>query len=535
MGSMHASGVADITVASVQSISSRDRIDKFEPSHFKLILVDEAHHIVAPNYLTVLGHFGLTEEHGNAVPALVGVSATMARFDGLALGKVIKHIIYHKDYIDMIGAEWLSKVTFTTVKIRADLTKVKTSASGDFLTPALSKAINTPENNLATFRAWQQRAGNRKSTLVFCVDLEHVQNLTNEFRKHGVDAKFITGNTAKTIRSERLDAFKRGDFPVLLNCAVFTEGTDIPNIDCVLLARPTRSRNLLVQMIGRGMRLYPGKTNCHVIDMVASLESGIITTPTLFGLDPDELLDNASSEDAKRRKDDKVREEARQARLAATAEKASTSTTPVNISMTFRDYDSVGELIDESSGERFIRAISPNAWVHVGPNRFILTNGSEGSYLDLDKVNDKLFSVKVMRKLPDSTRTKAPFARPYVVVKAETFESAVHGADTYAARQFARPFIVSGGSAARWRDGPASEAQIIYLNKFRHDDEQLTVEEVTKGKANDMITKIKFGARGHFKQLGVEKRKQEKVDKKMQDQRKRREHEMARVGPLMQR
>ena len=79
---------------------------------------------------------------------------------------------------------------------------------------------------------------------------------------------------------------------MLVNCGVFTEGTDIPNIDCVLLARPTKSRNLLVQMIGRGMRLHPGKINCHIIDMIGSIERGIVTVPTLMGLDPDEILDN---------------------------------------------------------------------------------------------------------------------------------------------------------------------------------------------------------------------------------------------------
>lgn len=96
MGSLHASGLADITIASVQSIISRDRIDKFDPSRFKLLLVDEAHHIVADGYLRVLDHFGLQAESTNAVPALVGVSATFSRHDGLALGKAIKHIVYHK-------------------------------------------------------------------------------------------------------------------------------------------------------------------------------------------------------------------------------------------------------------------------------------------------------------------------------------------------------------------------------------------------------------------------------------------------------
>ena len=187
-----------------------------------------------------------------------------------------------RDYVDMIGEKWLSNVIFTTVQSKADVSGVKRGPAGDFQVGNLSKAVNTLESNEITVRAWMDRAAGRKSTLVFCVDLAHLSDLAATFRRHGIEARFVTGDTPKRIRSERLDAFRNQQYPVLLNCGVFTEGTDIPNIDCVVIARPTKSRNLLVQMIGRGMRLYPGKENCHIIDMVASLEPGIVTTPTLY-------------------------------------------------------------------------------------------------------------------------------------------------------------------------------------------------------------------------------------------------------------
>ena len=95
MGNLHASGAADITVASVRSLCSGDRLDKFDPSRFKLLLVDEAHHIVAPGYMDVLRRFGLLSPT-ELSPALVGVSATLSRFDGLRLGAAIDHIVYHK-------------------------------------------------------------------------------------------------------------------------------------------------------------------------------------------------------------------------------------------------------------------------------------------------------------------------------------------------------------------------------------------------------------------------------------------------------
>jgi ATP-dependent helicase IRC3 len=99
MGNNHASGAADITVASIQSIMSGDRLSKFDPARYKLVLVDEAHHIVSSQYLDLLSHFSLRQAADWTkvpAPALVGVSATFSRFDGRKLGAVIDHIVYHR-------------------------------------------------------------------------------------------------------------------------------------------------------------------------------------------------------------------------------------------------------------------------------------------------------------------------------------------------------------------------------------------------------------------------------------------------------
>ncbi|APA13711.1 hypothetical protein sscle_11g084810 [Sclerotinia sclerotiorum 1980 UF-70] len=369
MGKMHASGYADITVASIQSIGSGDRIEKFDPTRFKLILVDEAHHIVAPQYLKTLAHFGLSEKRESS-PTLVGVSATLSRTDGLKLGAALDQIVYHKDYIDMIEDNWLSGVIFTTVQSKADVSSVRKGPNGDFQAGELSQVVNTDEINELTVRSWFAKAKGRKSTIVFCVDLAHVGGLTNKFREHGIDAQFVTGDTPKIERSTRLDAFRNGEFPVLVNCGVFTEGTDIPNIDCVLLARPTKSRNLLVQMIGRGMRLHPGKENCHIIDMVATLSTGIVTTPTLFGLDPSEVVDEVKPEDMKSLKERKEEEEERKRKAEEAVAKDSPTSASFNIrTVSFTDYDSVYDLIEDTSEERHIRTISPFAWCFKGRNR----------------------------------------------------------------------------------------------------------------------------------------------------------------------
>lgn len=96
MANQHATGTADITVASVQSINSGDRLSKYDPAKFKLLLVDEAHHIAAPTYLGVLKHFGLANKDVKTQVSLVGVSATFSRTDGVSLGSAIDRIVYHK-------------------------------------------------------------------------------------------------------------------------------------------------------------------------------------------------------------------------------------------------------------------------------------------------------------------------------------------------------------------------------------------------------------------------------------------------------
>lgn len=538
MGNVKASGIADITVASLQSIISGDRLLKFDPSRFKLVLVDEAHHIVAPGYLRTLEHFGLRHKQEDS-PHLVGVSATFSRADGVRLGAAIDEIVYHKDYVDMIGDKWLSDVIFTTVDSSVDLRNVKKGAGGDFDIAQLSNAVNSEETNDIAVRTWYAKAGQRKSTLVFCVDLAHVADMTATFRRYGYDARFVTGDTPSKERAQILDAFKNFEFPVLVNCGVFTEGTDIPNIDCILMARPTRSRNLLIQMIGRGMRLYPGKENCHIIDMVSSLATGIVTTPTLFGLDPGLLVEGASVEDMKEKSDRKADEEARHESVYYSAEHKR-GASQAEWAVTFTEYESVFDLIADASGERHIRSISQYSWVMIGEDKYVIS-GPDGSYVKLEKVAPEADAEKAVplwvahevRTLPAILGTKSPYQTPREILKAETFADAVHGADSFlgskaGSLKYPYNFIHRG---MKWREDPATEGQIKFINKtIRRNQQPVTREEVTRGRASDMITKFKHGARGRFNDLSaLKKKKQKQILMLEKDKRLR---EAVSVGPV---
>ncbi|CAD6944764.1 unnamed protein product [Tilletia controversa] len=194
--------------------------------------------------------------------------------------------------------------------------------------------MNTRALNQVIVRTWLDRAGTgpktastssqkqvgddgvrterrvRRSTLVFAVNVAHVIDLTQAFRDAGIDARYVHGGQRPAFREEVIRAFERGEFPVLVNCAVLTEGADIPPIDCLILARPTRSRNVFMQMLGRGLRLSPNtnKTDCLVLDVVGATERGVMCTPTLFGLDISEVIEDLTLEELRERAKEQAEE-----------------------------------------------------------------------------------------------------------------------------------------------------------------------------------------------------------------------------------
>ncbi|THH01805.1 hypothetical protein EW026_g935 [Hermanssonia centrifuga] len=297
---------------------------------------------------------------------ILGFSATFSRHDGLALGSVFERIVYHRDFLEMIKEQWLCNVKFTTVRANIDLSGVMVnSRTGDFHATSLAHIINTTTVNKLVVQTWLDKAVTRKSTLVFCVNLAHVRDLTQAFRDAGVDARYVYSGTPAAERKALIAAFKAQGFPVLLNC----EGADIPNIDCIIVARPTRSRNIFAQMIGRGMRLSPdtGKKDCRIIDFVDSTSRvpGVVSTPTLFGLDPAELIDDESIES--------LEERVNQAKdIEDIQSPGNMNMVPEPKSVTYIEHDDPFSLADGASGAPHIRTLSRNAWVGCGGDIYIL-------------------------------------------------------------------------------------------------------------------------------------------------------------------
>lgn len=276
---------ADVIIGSVMTLVRLTRLHRYDPLEFGAIVLDECHHAVANSWTKILNFFGALDEKSKML--ILGFTATLERADGKKLEDVFEAIVFERSLRTMVEKKELCDIKFSTIKTDVNFTNVRMNM-GDYVTSLLSKEVNVDEVNLQVTRAYIQlrRDIGFKSTLIFCVDIDHCKTLCGVFQENGINAQYVTGETVKYERQAILEDFKNGNLDVLCNVLVFTEGTDIPNIDSLILARPTRSRPLLVQMIGRGLRLHRGKLYCHVIDIVSTVGIGVLSVPTLFGLDP---------------------------------------------------------------------------------------------------------------------------------------------------------------------------------------------------------------------------------------------------------
>lgn len=206
---------ADVIIASVPTLgrSKSNRIDNLDPSLFKAVLIDEAHHAVADSYQNIIHHFS---ESSNKV-LIWGCSATVRRHDGLSLADVFEKVTYHMDFLDLVEQGYLCPMKVTTVQTSIDLSDVR-HYGGDFVISQLSNAVNIRARNDVVISSWKNYAVGRQSTLVFAVDIQHTQDLCNAFRQQGIEANFITSKTPEMTRQQIIQDFRDRKLPVLVNC-----------------------------------------------------------------------------------------------------------------------------------------------------------------------------------------------------------------------------------------------------------------------------------------------------------------------------
>jgi len=429
-------------------------------------------------------------------------------------------------------------VRFTSVKASINLQNVTISSkTGDFNASSLAHIINTETINSLVVQAWLDRvSSDRKSTLVFCVNLAHVRQLTKAFREFAIDAHQLHSNTPANERRTLITEFKAGRYPVLINCAILTEGADIPNVDCIVICRPTRSRNVYAQMIGRGMRQSPasGKVDCHIIDFVDSTSriSGVVSIPTLLGLDPGEIVDDASIADLRARAGSVS---------SCDPDNISVQSIPEPSSVTYLDYNDPFAMVDSFSGAPHIPRLSPNAWVGCGSDIYVLECLGKG-YIRIEPDTEASFRAtytEATMHFSSAKRLKvSPFMRKRLISTADTLSDALKGCDTYAVKKVLRgPLALGLLRSARWRHAPATESQKTFINKRRgkramdRTSVAEATEKLTKGEAANIITRLKHGARAYYEKKMREHRKESQLAEK---ERLRIARSTVRVGPLDQ-
>ena len=248
-----------ITVASVMAIVRRlERIPRIQK-----VVTDEAHHAPASSWLKI---YKRIEELFPRWQHL-GVTATPIRTNGASdLEAIFCKPVYVKSIFELIVEGYLSPLKGLEVRTKISVEDVGVQR-GDFIAEELSRVINTKERNRLVVENYLELAQERKA-LVFAADLNHAKSLAEMFKTQGVSAAWVAGNTPLGLRRYLLEKLRKGELKVIVNCMVFTEGFDEPSLDAILVARPTRSLVLYCQMIGRGLRPYPGKKNCLFIDFV---------------------------------------------------------------------------------------------------------------------------------------------------------------------------------------------------------------------------------------------------------------------------
>lgn len=314
-----------IVVASVQTLNSYRRKEgacrfaRFAPDEFGLLLIDEAHRAAARSYRKVIEHF-----RQNPNLCVVGVTATPDRLDGVGMGCVFESVACDLNLLWGVENGWLVAPRQVFVQIDGlDLSKIRT-VGGDLDEKQLAKLVEVEETLHSMAKPIVDVCGRDKQAIVFTASVAQAHRMAEMLRDYhrraygdSATAVSIDGSLSPQDpkRKQIVRDFKEGRIQYLCNCGVATEGFDAPNVRVVAIGRPTKSRALYLQMLGRGTRPLPGvvdgletpqerqdaiknsdKSNCIVIDFVgqAGRHKLVCATDFMAGNEPEDVTDRAN-------------------------------------------------------------------------------------------------------------------------------------------------------------------------------------------------------------------------------------------------
>lgn len=243
-----------VVVGSVQTLQRTARLERFPQDYFGTIIIDEAHHAITDGYRRILDYFSGAK--------VLGVTATPDRGDMRNLGEVFDSLAFEYKLTDAIKEGYLCKIMAQTIPLQLDITSV-TMSGGDYAVGDLGTALDPYLEQIAAEMA--RRCKSRK-TVVFLPLIKTSQKFRDLLNTYGFRAAEVNGQSDD--RRQVLADFDAGKYNVLCNSMLLTEGWDCPSVDCVVVLRPTKVRSLYSQMVGRGTRLAPGKTDLLLLDFL---------------------------------------------------------------------------------------------------------------------------------------------------------------------------------------------------------------------------------------------------------------------------
>lgn len=254
-----------VVVGSVQTLMREKRLAGFSEDYFDDIIIDEAHHAISDSYQRVLEHFHEAK--------VLGVTATPDRGDMRNLGQVFDSLAYEYTLPKAIKEGYLSPIKAVTIPLELDLSGVAMQ-SGDFKASDIDTALDPYLYQIAD--EMQNYCKNRK-TVVFLPLIKTSQKFKDILNDKGFKAAEVNGESDD--RAQILEDFDKGEYNVLCNSMLLTEGWDCPSVDCVIVLRPTKVRSLYCQMVGRGTRLCEGKENLLLLDFLWHTERHELCRP----------------------------------------------------------------------------------------------------------------------------------------------------------------------------------------------------------------------------------------------------------------
>ncbi|WP_303903439.1 DUF3427 domain-containing protein [Thiohalomonas denitrificans] len=264
----------DLLFASVQTLGQAHHLERFAPGQFDYIVVDEFHHAAANTYRRLLNHF--------QPRFLLGLTATPERTDQSdILSLCDDNLVYTCDLFQGVNEKLLCPFTYYGIHDESVEYDAIPWRNGRFDPDALSNKLATLARARHAWREWQEKRQRR--TLAFCVSQRHADFMADHFRKEGIKAAAAYAGS-KLGRGEALDALREGQLEVIFSVDLFNEGVDLPAIDTVMMLRPTESKILFLQQLGRGLRRHEGKERLVVLDFIGNHRGFLNKPQALFNV-----------------------------------------------------------------------------------------------------------------------------------------------------------------------------------------------------------------------------------------------------------